>query len=130
MGVRGGSGRTVAVAAAALGIGVLLALIGVRFLLAPDLAARQFGAATVATDAALHRAIGLRDVWLGALAVAFAVWRHWKGLAVWFGIGALVCFGDAVIVLASSGSLGAIAFHLAAGGLFVAVAIGAWRHST
>jgi hypothetical protein len=117
------------VGAAAIAVGALLALIGMRFLLAPDLAARQFGVATVSTDAALHRAIGLRDIWLGLVAIGLALWRWWPGLALWFAAGTVVCLGDAVLVLASSGSAWAVAFHLAAGALFAGVALGSWRLS-
>lgn len=95
--------------------GVLLFAIGVRFLLAPDQAARTFGLAKEIAGFELHHVIGLRDLWLGALAAIFAALKDWRALAVWFGLGTLVCFSDAAIAAASSGRTGPILFHAACG---------------
>ena len=63
----------------------------------------------------LHQVIGLRDLWLGALAVILAAMKEWRALAVWFGLGTLVCFSDAGIAASSSGRTGPMVFHVACG---------------
>jgi Domain of unknown function (DUF4267) len=104
--------------------GLLLAVIGIRFLIAPERAARAFGLAKEITGFELHHVIGLRDLWLGALAMAFAVLKEWRVLALWFAFGAVVCVSDAAIAAVSSGRTGPIAFHLVCGALCVGLA--AW----
>src|SRR5262245_45102538 len=91
--------------------GVLLTGIGIRFLVVPDSAAFTFGIAEPPSGYELHYIIGLRDVWLGLLAVAFALLRQWLALALWFGLGTIVCFADAGIVATSSGMPLQVAFH-------------------
>lgn len=105
---------------------ILFAVIGVRFLVAPESAARSFGLAEpIARE--LHRAVGLRDLWLALLALALVSLREWRALALWFGIGSLVCFADAGIVAVSSSQPWAIAFHTGAGLIFAALAWVWWR---
>lgn len=100
--------------------GLLLALIGVRFMLVPRTAANNFGLAKDVTGLELHYVVGLRDVWLGLLAVAFAALREWRALALWLALGALVCFADALVVATATGKPLAIAFH-AGSGVFCAL---------
>ena len=105
-----------ALAAAA---GVVLLVIGLRFLLTPELATRTFGLGSKPTAAALDAVIGLRDLWLAGLAIAFAVLREWRALALWLLRGTGVCFGDALVVASQGGPWPALAFH-AVSGLFCA----------
>jgi hypothetical protein len=107
--------------------GVLLFLIGVRFLLVPRAAANTFGLAREIANYELHRIIGLRDLWLGALAVAFALLREWRALALWLLLAAGVCFADAVIAGSSSGKALAVAFHAGSGVFCLWLGIAAWR---
>ena len=55
----------------------------------------------------LYYIIGLRNVWLGLLAIAFAALREWRALALWFTFGAIVCFADASIAYTLDRPLGA-----------------------
>lgn len=108
--------------------GALLFLIGVRFLLVPDSAVFTFGLANApAASTGLEGVIGLRDLWLGALAVAFALLKDWRALGLWLLMGALVCWADALIVASNSGPPLAIAFHALSGVFCLAVGYGAWR---
>ena len=93
--------------------GTLVGLIGMRYLLIPGSAARTFGLPGRPTGHELHDIIGLRNLWLGALAVGLAALRQWHGLAVWFSIGGFVCFADARLVANATGELPQVAFHLA-----------------
>lgn len=102
--------------------GALLTVIGIRYFVTPEGAARTFGLATKSTGHELHYVIGLRNVWLGLLAMAFAVLREWRALALWFGFGAIVCFADAAIAAGSSGRWPQVAFHLGCGIACVALA--------
>ncbi len=95
--------------------GVLLAVIGVRYLLVPKSAAVTFGVIQPPAGYELHYIIGLRNVWLGLLAIGLAALRQWRGLALWFGIGTVVCFADAAIAGTSSGGLPQVAFHIGSG---------------
>jgi hypothetical protein len=92
--------------------GALLAFIGIRFFLTPQAAARTFGVPGRPAGLELHYIIGLRNVWLGLLAVAFALLRQWRALTLWFAGAMAVCFSDALIVISSTGHLPQIAFHL------------------
>lgn len=51
----------------------------------------------------------------------------WRGLAIWLGLGLLVCVADAAIVAQSSGKALAVAFHLASGLFCGAFAAACWR---
>lgn len=107
--------------------GVLLTIIGIRYFLTPEGAARTFGVPDRPAGYELHYIIGLRNVWLGLLAVAFATLREWRALALWFAAGAIVCFADASIAASSTGRLPQIAFHVVCGVACMALASGCWR---
>ncbi len=108
--------------------GALLFIIGVRFMIVPDSALFTFGLGSAPQDSkAVHYVIGLRDLWLGALAVAFALLRDWRALGLWFLMGTLVCWSDAAIVASNNGPNLAVAFHTAAGIFCAALGWGAWR---
>ena len=107
--------------------GVLLTVIGIRYFLVPEGAARTFGVPGRPAGYEFHYIIGLRNVWLGLLAVAFALLREWRALALWFAIGAIVCFADAAIAAGSTGRLPQIAFHVGCGFACVGLAAGSWR---
>lgn len=107
--------------------GFLLALIGFRFLIVPDSAVKTFGLPPSATGHQLHHIIGLRDLWLAALALALAVLSEWRALALWLFLGVLVCWGDALIVAISGGHPLAITFHAASGVYCLALGVAAWR---
>jgi uncharacterized protein DUF4267 len=107
--------------------GVLLTLIGIRYFLVPEGAARTFGVPGRPAGYELHYIIGLRNVWLGLLAVAFAALREWRALALWFALGAIVCFADGSIAASSTGRLPQVAFHIGCGLACVGLAAGCWR---
>ena len=102
--------------------GAMLTVIGIRYLLVPTSAAITFGVAVPATGAEFHYIIGLRNVWLGLLAIGFAILREWRALTLWFGLGTVVCFADAAIAATSSGKLPQVAFHVSAGVACLALA--------
>lgn len=100
----------------ALLAGLVLSVIGIRFLVVPGAAAKFFGVGGADVYAhALHHVIAVRDLWLGLLAIALAMLREWRALALWFALGAGVCFADAAIVWSSAGPLRSLAFHAASG---------------
>jgi hypothetical protein len=107
--------------------GVLLTAIGTRYLLTPESAARTFGMPARPEGYELYYIIGLRNVWLGLLAVAFAALREWRALALWFALGAIVCFADAAIAASSTGRLPPIAFHIGCGLACIGLAAGCRR---
>ncbi|MCH9806426.1 MAG: DUF4267 domain-containing protein [Alphaproteobacteria bacterium] len=108
--------------------GALLFIIGVRFMIVPDSALHTFGlSAAPENSKGVHYVIGLRDLWLGALAVAFALLKDWRALGLWFLMGSLVCWSDAAIVAANDGPGLAVAFHTASGVFCLALGLGAWR---
>ena len=110
--------------------GALLTLIGIRYFLSPEGAARTFGISATPTGHEFHYIIALRNVWLGLLAVAFAVLRDWRALTLWFGLGAIVCFADAAIAASSTGRVPQVAFHVGSGVaciLLAALAGRRWR---
>jgi hypothetical protein len=110
---------------AALG-GALLSFIGIRYLLVPEAAAKSFGLPARPVGHELYSIIGLRNLWLGALAIGLAALRQWHGLALWFGIGVVVCFSDALIAAKATGKVPQIAFHLACGVLCALLAGACW----
>jgi hypothetical protein len=122
---RRGSDRLVP-AACALG-GVLLAAIGLRYLLASRSAALAFGVVDPPRGYELHYVIGLRNVWLGLLAIGLTLLRQWRALVLWLALATVVCFGDAAIAAASSGKSGPIAFHLVCGIACLALALALGR---
>lgn len=107
--------------------GVLLAVIGIRFFLMPENAARTFGVPARPEGYELYYIIGLRNVWLGLLAVAFAALREWRALSLWFALGAIVCFADGSIAANSTGRVPQVAFHLGCGLACIGLAAGCWR---
>ena len=107
--------------------GSLLIVIGIRYFVLPEQAARTFGVPGRAVGYEFHYIIGLRNVWLGLLAIAFAALREWRALALWFALGTIVCFADAAIAASSTGRLPQVAFHVACGFACVALAIVCWR---
>lgn len=122
----GGRGKRIVLVLGVL-TGVVLAGIGVRFLVMPGAAAKFFGIDPAAPLPALHQAIGVRDLWLGGLAVALAAWRDWRALALWLALGSAVCFADAAIVAQSSGRWVSLVFHSASGVFCAGLAAAAWR---
>jgi len=115
------------IAALAIFAGALLLVIGVRFIIVPESAARTFGLTSALTGRELHYVVGLRDLWLALLALAFAVFAEWRALALWLLIGVLVCWGDAAVVAAYGGPPLAIAFHVGSGVFCLLVGLAAWR---
>jgi hypothetical protein len=107
--------------------GVVLLIIGIRFLLAPHQAARFFGIAPGAGSADLHYVIGVRDIWLAAIIIILAALSDWRGLAIWLGLGVFVCIADAATAAHSSGKALAVAFHLASGVFCTALGLACWR---
>lgn len=107
--------------------GALLTVIGIRFFLMPESAARTFGVPDRPAGHELYYIIGLRNVWLGLLAVAFAALREWRALALWFALGAIVCFADGSIAASSTGRLPQVAFHFGCGLACIGLAAGCWR---
>jgi hypothetical protein len=113
----------------ALGVlaGMAMLIIGLRFLIVPEQAAKFFGVGAMPQGHQLHHAVGLRDLWAGALAIAFALTRQWRALTLWFATGALVCFSDAVLVHTSGVRPSAVTFHAVSGVLCTAIAVALWR---
>jgi hypothetical protein len=107
--------------------GVLLIVIGARYFVMPEQAALTFGVPRRPVAYELHTIIALRNVWLGLLAVVLALLRQWTALALWFGLGVFVCFGDAAIVMSTTGLWPQIAFHVGSGIACIALAVAAWR---
>ncbi len=107
--------------------GALLTFIGVRYLLLPEAAARSFGIPKRPLGHELYSVIGIRNVWLGLLAIGFALLRQWRALALWFATGALVCFADATIAARALGELPQVAFHVSCGLICLALAPLTWR---
>lgn len=109
--------RLVAVRGLAALTGLILFVIGLRFLLVPQKAARFFGITIEGSDPAtsLSYVVGLRDIWLGLLVILMSAIEDWRGLALWLGLGASVCLGDAAIAVQSGGQLLSVSFHLASG---------------
>jgi hypothetical protein len=109
--------------------GVLLAVIGIRYFITPEHAARTFGVPDRPLGHELYYIIGLRNVWLGLLAIAFAALREWRALALWLSFGAVVCFADAMIAVTSTGRLAQTTFHVVCGAACIGLASAAWRWS-
>lgn len=107
--------------------GIVLCLIGLRFLLSPEAAATFFGIDRRNPGFAPHAAIALRDLWLGLLVVIFAILRDWRAIALWLGLATFVCFGDAIIAASASGRWVSVAFHSTSGLFCGALATAAWR---
>lgn len=126
---RTGPSKASVIRAIVVVVGLILTAIGVRFWLAPGIAARDFGVGRGAYPTALHDVIAVRDVWLGLLAVALAVLSEWRALALWLGLGTLVCFIDAGIATASGAGALNIGFHILSGLVMVLLTAVAWQLS-
>jgi hypothetical protein len=109
-----------------LGGGVILTVIGVRYFINPEHAARTFGVPDRPLGHELYYIIGLRNLWLGLLAIAFAAFREWRALALWFTFGAVVCFADATIAATSTGRWAQTTFHIVCGFACIGLASAAW----
>jgi Domain of unknown function (DUF4267) len=109
--------------------GVLLTVFGIRYFITPEHAARTFGVPDRPLGHELYYIIGLRNVWLGLLAIALAALREWRALALWLSVGAVVCFADAAIAYTSTGRLAQTTFHLVGGFAWIGLASAAWRWS-
>ena len=117
---------TVILTLAVLG-GALLSVIGIRYLLVPESAARSFGVPARPVGHELYYIIGLRNLWLGVLAMGLAVLRQWRGLALWFALAVMVCFADALIAATATGKPPQVAFHLVCGVVCAVLAGVCWR---
>ena len=107
--------------------GLLLTIIGARYFITPEGAAYTFGVPRHPQGYEFHYVIGLRNLWLGLLAIAFAALREWRALALWFAMGTFVCFADAMIAATSTGRVPQVAFHVGCGiGCIVLAALN-WR---
>jgi hypothetical protein len=115
------------IAAACLVGGVLLTVIGIRYFLVPQSAARTFGVPGRPAGFELHYVVGLRNVWLGLLAIAFAALREWRALALWLAAATVVCLADAFIVATSTGGVPQMSFHLACGIASAVLAALCWQ---
>jgi hypothetical protein len=108
---------------------VVLTIIGVRFIIMPEAAARMFGVPSRPPGFQWHAVVGLRDLWLGLMALGLVWLAEWRALTLWLGLGALVCFGDAGVVVGVGGKFGPFAFHVFSGFFCAGLAIAAWRRS-
>ncbi len=116
--------------AAAVLAGTLLGVIGLRYLLIPKSAARTFGVPGRPAGHELYYVIGLRNLWLAALAIGLAALRQWHGLALWFATATLVCFADALIAANSTAKVPQVAFHLVCGLGCALLATLVWRRAS
>jgi hypothetical protein len=107
--------------------GVLLTIIGIRYFLVPQSAARTFGVPARPAGYELHYIIGLRNIWLGLLVVALAALREWRALGLWFAGAVVVCFADGLIAATSTGGIPQVAFHIGCGLASAALAALCWR---
>lgn len=107
--------------------GILLTVIGIRYFVLPESAARTFGVPGRAVGNEFHYIIGLRNVWLGLLAMVLSALREWRALALWFSLGTIVCFADAAIAASSTGRLPQVAFHVVCGCACAVLTIVCWR---
>ena len=114
---------------AAVLAGSLLGVIGVRYLSVPESAARTFGIPGRPAGHELYYIIGLRNLWLAALAIGLAALRQWHGLALWFATGTVVCFADALIAANATAKPPQVAFHLVCGLGCALLATMAWRRA-
>ena len=109
-------------------LGVALLALGALFAFAPDLAEQSYVVSVQQDGAVLHRAIGSREVFLGALLLALA-WRHRvRELALVTLLSAMVALGDFWTVATASGAGPAQALPHLAGVVLLAVVGGRlWR---
>jgi hypothetical protein len=114
----------------AVAAGFVLAVIGVRFLVVPADAVRTFGLGRSPEPAMLAAIIGIRDLWLAALAIGLAAFKEWRALALWLGLGALVCWADASLVARAGGPSWAVGYHSLSGVLCAVVGWACWKRAT
>lgn len=95
--------------------GMVLTVIGIRFIAVPQGAAFTFGLGHDIVGDELHQVVAMRDLWLGLMAVVLASLREWRALGLWFVMGAAVCVADAAIVASATATWWALAFHLSSG---------------
>lgn len=107
-------------------IGTVLAVIGVRFVFWPEAAASTFGLADDALAGGFNHVIGFRDLWLGGLAIVFALQRAYVPLFWWLLGAACVCLGDAIVVAGNDGPWTSITFHVLSGVFTFGVGIASW----
>jgi hypothetical protein len=105
-------------------VAVVFAINGLRFCFSPESAASTFGL-TPPLAHELHVVVGIRNLWLAGLALALALLREWRALALWFALGSLVCVADSVIAVQASAPLAAVALHAGSAILFALLARGA-----
>jgi hypothetical protein len=122
----GARGKRVVLTVGLIG-GLLLAVIGFRYLVVPQSAARTFGVPGHPTGFELHYIVGLRNLWLGLLAAALALLREWRALALWFTGAVAVCFADALVAATSTGGVPQVAFHVGCGIASSFLAALCWR---
>lgn len=108
-------------------IGGVLTIIGMRFWFVPEAAMMTFGLSAGAAASELCAVIAFRDIWLGGLAIVFALLKDWRALGLWLGLGTGVCFADAALVTSVGGPGLAIAFHVASGLLCAGLALRCWQ---
>ena len=121
---------TLFLVAASILVGILLGVIGLRYFVVPQSAARTFGVAGRPAGHELYYIIGLRNLWLAALAIGLAALRQWHGLALWFATGTAVCFADALIAANSTAKVPQVAFHLGCGLGWALLATVVWRRAS
>jgi hypothetical protein len=107
--------------------GILMTVIGVGYFVVPEQAARTFGVPGRPAGYELHHIIGLRNVWLGLLAVALAALREWRGLALWFAGAVAVCLADGLIAATSTGAVPQVALHFGYGIASAVLALLCWH---
>lgn len=107
--------------------GLVLLVIGIRFIVVPESAQWTFGLPPQLLAGELHAVIGLRDVWLAGLALAFAGLRQWRALGLWLVLGAGVCAADGLIVARAGGHPAAMAFHWGSGVFCLVLGCLCWR---
>lgn len=90
--------------AALLAVGIIV--VGARFLLWPDNAARDFGlpSRTPRRVRAWLGAKGVRDIASGIVGLAFVLWQDHEALGLYMVCASTVPAGDAVIVMVSGGN--------------------------
>lgn len=109
--------------------GMVLTVIGIRFIAVPQDAAFTFGLGHEIVGDELHHVVAMRDLWLGLMAVALAGLREWRALGLWFVMGAAVCVADAAIVASTTAKWWALTFHLSSGLFCGWVGIACLRHA-
>jgi hypothetical protein len=106
--------------------GIALCGIGIGALAAPRFSSEQYGLATREADALGYvRALGVRDLVVGGIALSFAATKQTDALAAVMGFSVLIGAGDFLVVLRERGTAAprSLATH-AVGTVGLAVACG------